>query len=201
MKKCKKHSAPNLLHPEGGSPPVSTYPEGTTVWKWAKTEDKKPKEWIEFERLSGRPMSEVELDHSYDDEDIDPLTGMAPPGFPPGLLAQASAIMQGAIPLPLESGIGLSDSDDTDGEMPSLLTVAGHADAPAATPDTDHEMPGLLSVDGDAGTPAAADNTDDEMPSLLAADGHVGNPGYDETGDEMSELDDLSELDDADDSM
>ncbi|KAJ5052227.1 uncharacterized protein L3040_001985 [Drepanopeziza brunnea f. sp. 'multigermtubi'] len=168
-KKSNKHAVPQI-HPEGGSPPVSSYPRGTTIWKWAKTEDQKPKEWIEFERGSGRPISEVELDDSDEDDDsyIAPLHGMLP-----NLLAHAiPAIIQGAMPPDMSM---LADSDESDDEMPELLDLnhdtdeemvgSGTVATPAAYMDTDDEMPSLLETD------SAYEDTDDEMPSLL----EIGN--------------------------
>ncbi|KAG4438714.1 hypothetical protein IFR05_005794 [Cadophora sp. M221] len=67
-KKVSKKKFPVPHHPEGGKPPKSIHPAGHTIWKWAKEQEDEPKQWIEFDRASGRPMSEVEEEEDDDDE-------------------------------------------------------------------------------------------------------------------------------------
>lgn len=69
-KKVSKKRSPIPDHPEGGQPPKSIYPAGHTVWKWTKDHEDLPKQWIEFDKHSGRPMSEIE-DEEEDDDGYD----------------------------------------------------------------------------------------------------------------------------------
>ncbi|KAL2060950.1 hypothetical protein VTL71DRAFT_9002 [Oculimacula yallundae] len=69
-KKAMKNASV-LNHPEGGRPPKSTHPAGTTIWKWARDYEDEPKKWIEFDRVSGRPMSDVEEEDAGTDADDD----------------------------------------------------------------------------------------------------------------------------------
>ncbi|CZT00947.1 hypothetical protein WAI453_009443 [Rhynchosporium graminicola] len=63
--------APIRRHPEGGEPPKSAHADGTTIWKWTKDYDYEPKKWIEFDRASGRPMTEIEDEDAENDGDAD----------------------------------------------------------------------------------------------------------------------------------
>ncbi|KAH9221217.1 hypothetical protein DL95DRAFT_442045 [Leptodontidium sp. 2 PMI_412] len=111
-KKVSKKS-PTPHHPEGGKPPKSTHPAGHTIWKWAKEQDDEPKQWIEFDRASSRPMSEVEEeeDDEYDDSD-DQITF--------GTLLGLPFLPMFAPPLVNQGGDELYDDADLEG-MPELL--------------------------------------------------------------------------------
>ncbi|KAH7384955.1 hypothetical protein BKA64DRAFT_748433 [Cadophora sp. MPI-SDFR-AT-0126] len=121
-KKASKKKSLTPLHPEGGMPPKSTFTAGKTIWKWTKERDDGPKQWIEFDRVSGRPMSEVEdeEDEEEDDDDLPPnfatLLGLpllpifGPPPPPP------------VNPTPAPDALG--DDEDLDG-MPELIDIDG----------------------------------------------------------------------------
>jgi hypothetical protein len=72
------------IHPEGGSPPVSIYPAGATIWKYTSDSLAEPeKKWIEFHRRCGYQVSECgelepdddsdgeEVEDEWEDDDID----------------------------------------------------------------------------------------------------------------------------------
>lgn len=167
--KQKKNENAHMQNSDGGIPPTSSYPKGTTIWKWAKLDDKKPKEWIEFERLSGRPMSEVELDEYEDDDDSD---GAMPPfGMPANFLAQAiPAFLQnvGVLPTGLHPDSDVGESDDEMPELVNFNSTNGNPGSPVFD-GSDGEMPELADItpiNGNAASPLA-DDTDDEMPGLM----------------------------------
>ncbi|PVH81125.1 hypothetical protein DL98DRAFT_654300 [Cadophora sp. DSE1049] len=120
-KKASKKKSPTSVHPEGGKPPKSTYPAGKTIWKWTKEHDDEPKQWIEFDRASGRPMSEIEDDEEEDDDDDQadfaallglPLFPMFGPPPPP------------VNPTPASNDDVLDDDEDLEG-MPELIDIDG----------------------------------------------------------------------------
>jgi len=120
-KKASKKKSPAPLHPEGGQPPKSAYPADKTIWKWTKEHDDEPKKWIEFDRASGRPMSEVEDDEDEEDDDdqTDFATLLGLPLFPifgpPPLPAN---------PMPGPNDVVVGDDEDSDG-MPELIDIDG----------------------------------------------------------------------------
>jgi hypothetical protein len=65
-----------VIHPEGGEPPRSKYPLGTTIWKYVSDYTGHAREWIEFHRFCGYPVTECgelhsdsEVDEDEDDEE------------------------------------------------------------------------------------------------------------------------------------
>ncbi|KAH7312969.1 hypothetical protein BKA65DRAFT_542521 [Rhexocercosporidium sp. MPI-PUGE-AT-0058] len=115
-KKVSKKKFPIPHHPEGGKPPKSTHPTGHTIWKWAKEQDDEPKQWIEFDRASGRPMSEIDEDEDEEEDDdsdqfgIDALLGLPflPMFGPPP-------------PLHVNQGGDEQDDDEDSEGMPELI--------------------------------------------------------------------------------
>ena len=62
-------------HPEGGKPPKSIYPASATIWKWTTDHSGTPKTWIEFDRISGNPLSDLDgfgTDENTNSNDSDP---------------------------------------------------------------------------------------------------------------------------------
>lgn len=63
----------NQTHPEGGSPPKSIHPPGSTIWKWTTDSlNDQEKRWIEFHVGCGLPATlcgELKFNYETDDED------------------------------------------------------------------------------------------------------------------------------------
>ncbi|KAE9364023.1 hypothetical protein N431DRAFT_489827 [Stipitochalara longipes BDJ] len=69
-KEPKFQSAKTLIHPEGGEPPKSAYKPGKTIWKWTSDSLANPeKRWIEFDRRSGLPADDIDMDMWSDIDD------------------------------------------------------------------------------------------------------------------------------------
>lgn len=147
-----------VRHPEGGTPPTSSYPAHSTIWKWTSDHTNRPKTWIEFDRITGLPMDELHLrmdtDDSDDDdeddedddegEDWDDEDGYdSSDMFPP--ISALAALLNSSMGFPIgispvdfhmngfmASGGPSSDHDmESDGDMPDLIPID---DAYAANP-------------------------------------------------------------------
>jgi hypothetical protein len=67
-----KAKAAKFTHPEGGEAPMTTYAQGTTVWKWTADHANGQNKWVEFDRVTGYPMDEINpLRGDSDDEEGD----------------------------------------------------------------------------------------------------------------------------------
>jgi hypothetical protein len=145
-----KSKQPKFIHPEGGVPPKSSRPAGTTIWKWTTDHTNRPKTWIEFDRASGYPMGEIEPEYDSEDDDDsimeddddenewenqyeedDDMDEM----FMPALMASFDAVFGGLGPP------SHMDSEDEDEDMPPLVALEDED-------DEDAEMPPLLPFGG-----------------------------------------------------
>ncbi len=123
--RANKHSslrniktAARVTHPEGGQPPKSTQPPGTTIWKYTSDHTSRPKIWIEFDRATGFPVDELNPDvDTYGEEydsDADSLDAYLDDDYD-----DDGDVMEDVdMPPPIDQEL-----DDVDEEMPALVDL------------------------------------------------------------------------------
>jgi hypothetical protein len=117
--RTKTSALKKYSHPEGGKPPKSIYPASATIWKWTTDHSGAPKSWIEFDRISGHPMSDLdefdtEENSDVNDSDLDPDSLDMDDGFED---------YDDDDDLELPPLVDIEEGEE-DGDIPSLVDIA-----------------------------------------------------------------------------